>query len=349
MKKQKKIAFSYIKTKKKIIIRWIIKTRSYCHHHQNLNYNLRQNYNKSSLQYLVLKPYREELKATIKSRGIKPKLVGFLANEDPAAVKYAESTSKTCEETGVTFELRKCDKEQLEDQIVEANEDDSIHGIMIYYPVFGDRQDQYLQNVVSASKDVEGLCHKYIYNMYHNKRYLDEKQTKKCIIPCTPLAIVKVLEYIGVYNSVLPYGDRLHGRVITIINRSEIVGRPLAALLANDGGKVYSVDINNIQEFHRGTGLKLKKHEVRDTNLKIEEILPFSDVVVTGVPTPSYKVPTDLLRDGVVAINFSAFKNFNENIKEKASIYVPAVGKVTIAMLERNLLRLYDYHNLYQS
>ena len=64
------------------------------------------------------------------------------------------------------------------------------------------------------------------------------------------------------YNSVLPYGNRLHGRVITVINRSEIVGRPLAALLANDGGKVYSVDINNIQEFHRGAGLKLKKHEV---------------------------------------------------------------------------------------
>ena len=70
------------------------------------------------------------------------------------------------------------------------------------------------------------------------------------------------MEYIGVYNIVLPYGDRLHGRVITIINRSEIVGRPLAALLANDGGKVYSIDINNVQEFHRGTGLKLKKHEV---------------------------------------------------------------------------------------
>ncbi|GBB99438.1 hypothetical protein RclHR1_03520018 [Rhizophagus clarus] len=293
--------------------------------------------------------YREELKATIKSRGIKPKLVGFLANEDPSAIKYAESTSKTCEETGVVFELRKCDKEQLEDQIIEANDDDSIHGIMVYYPVFGDRQDQYLQNVVSVSKDVEGLCHKYIYNMYHNKRFLDEKQTMKCILPCTPLAIVKVLEYIGVYNAVLPYGNRLHGRVITIINRSEIVGRPLAALLANDGGKVYSVDINNVQEFHRGTGLKLKRHEVRDTNLKIEEILPVSDVVVTGVPTPSYKVPTGSLRDGVIAINFSAFKNFEDNIKEKASIYVPAIGKVTIAMLERNLLRLYDYYNCQSS
>ncbi|CAI2174278.1 9938_t:CDS:2 [Funneliformis geosporum] len=284
---------------------------------------------KTVLSKEISSSFREELKATIKSRGIKPKLVGFLANQDPSAVKYAESTSKTCEETGVVFELRKCNREELEDQIVEANEDDNIHGIMVYYPVFGDH--------------VEGLCHKYIYNMYHNVRFLDREETKKCIIPCTPLAIVKVLEFIGVYNPVLPYGNRLHGRVITIINRSEIVGRPLAALLANDGGKVFSVDINSIQEFHRGTGLKLKKHEVRDTNLKLEEIVPISDVVITGVPTPSYKLPTALLRDGVIVINFSAFKNFEDNVREKASIYVPAVGKVTIAMLERNLLRLFDY------
>lgn len=76
--------------------------------------------------------------------------------------------------------------------------------------------------------------------------------------------------------------------------------------------------------------------------MKLEEILPISDIVITGVPTPSYKVPTRLLREGVIAINFSAFKNFEDNIKEKASIYVPTVGKITIAMLERNLLKLYD-------
>ncbi|RIA86011.1 hypothetical protein C1645_741157 [Glomus cerebriforme] len=274
--------------------------------------------------------YREELKKTIKSREIKPKLVGFLANEDPAAIKYAKFTSKTCEETGIIFELRKCNREELEDQIAKANEDDGIHGIIVYYPVFKNHRDQYLQNTVRSSKDVEGL---------HNIQF----PIKNYIIPCTPLAIVKVLKYIKVYNPVLSHGNRLYGRVITIINRSEIVGRPLAALLANDGGKVYSVDINNIQVFYRGTGLKLKKHEVQDTNLKLEEILPISDVLITGVPTPSYKVPTVLLRDGVVAINFSAFKNFEDNIKEKASIYIPTIGKVTIAMLERNLLRLYDY------
>ena len=43
--------------------------------------------------------------------------------------------------------------------------------------------------------------------------------TVKSILPCTPLAIVKCLEYISVYNKILPYGDRLYGRTITVINR----------------------------------------------------------------------------------------------------------------------------------
>jgi methylenetetrahydrofolate dehydrogenase (NAD+) len=107
----------------------------------------------------------------------------------------------------------------LEDNIILANDDKSINGIMVYYPVFGGAQDQYLQNIVSISKDVEGLCHKYRYNMYHNIRFLDQLETRKCIIPCTPLAIVKIMEHVGVYNPILPFGNRLHGKIITIINR----------------------------------------------------------------------------------------------------------------------------------
>lgn len=41
----------------------------------------------------------------------------------------------------------------------------------------------------------------------------------KSILPCTPLAIVKCLEHIGVYNKILPYGDRAYGKTITVINR----------------------------------------------------------------------------------------------------------------------------------
>ncbi|XP_021951860.1 methylenetetrahydrofolate dehydrogenase [NAD(+)] [Folsomia candida] len=288
--------------------------------------------------------FREEIVAAIKKEDLNfgPKLVGFLSNSDPTAKTYSALTAQSCLAVGIHYELRHVDKEDLEEKIVEANEDNSVHGIIVYYPVFNSRQDQYLQNVLSAKKDVEGLCHKYIYNMYHNVRFLDEGKEIKSIIPCTPLAIVKILEHIAAYNRLLPYGNRLHGRVITVINRSEVVGRPLAALLANDGAKVFSVDINDVQEFHRGTGLQFSTHEAKNTSYKMTDVLPFSDVVISGVPSANFKVPTELLKDGVIAINFSGSNNFGDDVKHRASFYAPAIGKITIAMLQRNLIRLYQ-------
>lgn len=208
-------------------------------------------------------------------------------------------------------------------------------------------------------KDVEGLSPQLISNMYQNIRYLDPPaNTRKSILPCTPLAVIKILEHLQIYNTFLDYGKRLFGRRITVINRSEVVGRPLAALLANDGAEVYSVDVTGVQQFSRGTGLRKQKHEVRDMEgWGLEQCLPISEVVISGVPGDKYKVPSKLVREGAVCINFSsdkvckcAFtanrcrtdccKNFNPDIKEKASIYVPAIGKVTIVILLRNLLRL---------
>lgn len=93
-----------------------------------------------------------------------------------------------------------------------------------------------------------------LFKLYHALPFLD--------ITLTNMICNKFLEHIAVYNRILPVGNRLHGKIITVINRSEVVGRPLAALLANDGAKVYSVDENGIIEFHRGEGLKLRKHEV---------------------------------------------------------------------------------------
>lgn len=192
--------------------------------------------------------------------------------------------------------------------------------------------------------------------MYQNIRFLDSHNQKKSILPCTPLAVIKILEYLRIYNTFLPYGNRLHGRTITVINRSEVVGRPLAALLANDGACVYSVDINDVQQFHRGQGLRKRRHEVLEKpGWTLEDCLPLSDVVISGVPGDKYKVPLNLVRDGAVCINFSSERvssstsyndepsaddaqNFSPEVKEKASIYVPAIGKVTIVVLLRNLL-----------
>lgn len=243
--------------------------------------------------------------------------------------------------SGFEFDLRTVPQKDIEETILAANTDNNVHGILVYYPIFPNpQQDQYIQQLVAAEKDVEGLSHKYIFNMYQNVRFLDVPMcTQKSILPCTPLACVKVLEYLQIYNTIMAYGNRLFGKTITVINRSEVVGRPLAALLANDGAKVYSVDITGVQIFTRGRGIQNDKHEVTDTTMKLEDCLPLSDVVISGVPSKNYKVDVNLLRDGAVCVNFSSDKNFDAAaVKQQASIYVAAIGKVTIAVLLRNLI-----------
>lgn len=185
-----------------------------------------------------------------------------------------------------------------------------MDGIIVYYPIFNNRQDQYLQQIVDVSKDVEGLSHRYVFNMYQNIRFLDpETKRQKSILPCTPLAIVKILEYLQIYNTILPYGNRLFGHTICVVNRSEVVGRPLAALLANDGACVYSVDVTGVQKFTRGEGIRKRRHEVEDMEgWTLKDAAPLCDVVITGVPGESFKFDTSLLRPGAVCINFSSEK-----------------------------------------
>ncbi len=87
----------------------------------------------------------------------------------------------------------------------------------------------------------------------------DTRKRKKCLLPCTPLAVIKILEHIKVYDEALAVGDRMKDKVVCVINRSEVVGRPLAALLANDGADVYSFDISGVYLMQRG-----KISEVRE-------------------------------------------------------------------------------------
>ncbi|KAI9890376.1 MAG: hypothetical protein M1814_004162 [Vezdaea aestivalis] len=293
----------------------------------------------------VAKALQDEVRAgiaTLLAKGRRaPLLVGFLANQDEGARMYAQWTTRTCVEMGVDFELREVDKEDVEQRLIAANSEEKVDGIIVYYPIFGSRQDQYLQQITDVDKDVEGLSHRYIFNMYQNIRYLDDAKLKKSILPCTPLAVIKILEHLRIYNPLLEYGDRLFGHSITVINRSEVVGRPLAALLANDGASVYSVDVTGVQQFTRGAGIAKSRHEVMEKpGWSLKECLPLSDVVISGVPGDGFKVPVELLREGAVCINFSSEKNFSPTVKERASLYVPAIGKVTIVVLLRNLLRI---------
>eukprot|EP01132_Coremiostelium_polycephalum_P011936 gene11936-14609_t len=283
--------------------------------------------------------FREEIKGHITKGQLKPRLVAFLTTDDQGAQDYAKWTKIACNRDGIEFILKRIERVDLEDAIIDANHDNNVHGIMIYYPVFGGMMDSYLQDVVSPEKDVEGLSTTNRFNLYHNIRYLDEKKTKKCVIPCTPLAMVKIIDNLGIYDKSLKLGEHLKGKTITIVNRSEIVGRPLAAMLANDGAIVYSVDINGIIIFQAGKREGTIK--MSETTITRDAAIQQSDILILGVPSPSFKIQSDLIKDGTIVINFAGCLNVDESIESKC-ILVPTIGKVTIAMLERNLLRLYN-------
>ena len=88
----------------------------------------------------IAKKFIDEIKEQVSKLDTPPKLVGFLANDDPAAKMYADFTQKTSLECGFRFEMRQVNKEDLEDSIMDANGDKDVDGIMVYFPVFGDRQ-----------------------------------------------------------------------------------------------------------------------------------------------------------------------------------------------------------------
>jgi len=300
---------------------------------------------------IIARPFRNTIKEKIeamKQDGIEPPLlVGLLANNDPAARKYAEWTGKACRSDGLRYELRTLDDPiDVEAALIEANDDPRIHGIIVYYPIFGQEEsfsgvshDDYLRDTISHKCDVEGLCHSYRTNLYRNVRFLDyPANNKKCLLPCTALSVVKIIEACpGCFDFQKPVGRKLEGKIITVINRSEIVGRPVAAMLANDGAVVYSIDVNSIYTFRDG-----RLHVCHDETP--ESCVRKSSIVITGVPTKNYKLPTDWIKPNTTVINVASFKNVNEDelLKIPGVVFVSQVGKVTVAMLERNLMRLFE-------
>jgi methylenetetrahydrofolate dehydrogenase (NADP+)/methenyltetrahydrofolate cyclohydrolase len=288
----------------------------------------------------VASSFRAELRAELARLPEPLVLRGFLAADSGPSATYAEYTRRACDDVGVRFDLRHVARLDAERALVEANEDPGVHGIFVYYPIFGTQQDTYLRDRVLPEKDVEGLHSFWASCLYANRRYVDEAHTRKAILPCTPLAIVKLLEAAGVARSSRSLEDRpLAGLRACVFNRSEVVGRPLAAMLANDGADVSSFDIDGAQRF-TASG-------VEETTLDRAAALAAADIVITGVPSRSFPlVAAREIKAGAVCLNFSTLKNFDPDIVDKASVWIPRVGPMTVTMALRNTLRLFKSRDL---
>jgi methylenetetrahydrofolate dehydrogenase (NADP+)/methenyltetrahydrofolate cyclohydrolase len=284
----------------------------------------------------IAEKYLQESSAAVTALGQKIRITGLIATDDAPSLAYANATKQAFDEAGFDYDLQQITRLDLEETILNANADPRVHGIFIYFPVFKNQQDDYLRNLVDYTKDIEAGSNYWTRKLYANDRLAIEGiKDKKALLPCTPLAIVKILDELGEYGGV---DNQLTGKTVTIFNRSEVIGRPLAMMMSNDGALVYSFDENGPLEFQRATP--------RETDVSRVQALERSDIVITGVPSADFpKVTCSEVSADSVCVNFSSVKNFEDEIAEYVRTYVPRVGPMTVAMCMRNTIRLFkNFH-----
>lgn len=291
-------------------------------------------------------------------------------NFDDDAEVYSNNIAETLNQDGIEYELQRCQAmvpKDVEKVIRAMNQRDDVHGILIFYPIFKTANnsnslllkskgpyldastgvyyktpDDYLRDTVCPTKDVEALSNQYKARWLFRAR---KQIVAEPYVPCTVQAVLKILQTYhyhrrvvnskgtGVDDSSLLWA----GLTATIVNRSEILGRPLAALMALQGANVYSVDESSILQFMPGGRMRRCRTSLRDC-------LQQSTVVVTAVPSAEFCLPSDCIQEGTTVVNVAVSMNVDEEslLKRPNVKLVPQVGSCTVAALEHNLIRLHQ-------
>jgi methylenetetrahydrofolate dehydrogenase (NADP+) / methenyltetrahydrofolate cyclohydrolase len=151
-------------------------------------------------------------------KGIKPCLATVLVGNNQASATYVKNKQIAASSVGILtrdFKLpENISQDELVKKISELNHDENVHGILIQLPL-PNQIETSITNIVNHEKDVDGLTS-------YNLGLLLEGTPK--IIPCTPLGILELLDF---------YNINVRGIDVAIINRSNLVGKPLGILLMN--------------------------------------------------------------------------------------------------------------------
>jgi len=267
---------------------------------------------------VIAQSVRDRVKKAVeelKTQGITPCLATILIGDNPASATYMKNKHRACEEVGIITKDHKLDANTTQAQINEIienlNKDSAVHGILVQLPLPEQLDEFTTTSRISPLKDVDGLTP-------HNTGLLAMK--KAALIACTPLGIMEMFDY---------HGIDLDGKNVVLINRSNLVGKPLYNLLLEKNATV------------------LTCHS-RTKNLT--ELCQSADVVITAVGNRSkFTLTPEMIKEGAVVIDV-AISRFQEKlvgdsdfeqIIQKASFATPVpggVGPMTVAMLLKNTI-----------
>ena len=216
----------------------------------------------------------DELKSRVDKLSKKPSLVIIRVGDDFASGKYVANKIKKCDEVGIDSKIIHFDgdvkQEIVEETILNLNKDEDITGILLQLPIPKHLDEDYLTNLIEDEKDVDGFT---IGNMGKLSLGLESN------VACTPRGIITLLKEFNI---------EIEGQDVLIINRSNIVGKPLAQLFLKENATVTIA--------HSKT-----------KNLK--EKIALSDIVVTAVGKANF-LRADDFKNNTTIIDVSI--NFNE-------------------------------------
>lgn len=251
----------------------------------------------------------------LKNQGISPCLATVLIGDNPASATYVRNKHKACEEVGIATKDHKLDSSVTQSELTkiidELNADKSVHGILVQLPLPKQLDEFATTSRISPLKDVDGLTP-------HNAGLLTMK--KAALVACTPLGVMEMFDY---------HRIDLEGKNVVLINRSNLVGKPLYHLLLEKNATVLTC--------HSKTK-------------NLSELCKNADIIITAVGDRNkFTLTPDMIKEGAIIIDV-AISRFQEKlvgdsdyeeIIQKASFATPVpggVGPMTVAMLLKNTI-----------
>jgi methylenetetrahydrofolate dehydrogenase (NADP+)/methenyltetrahydrofolate cyclohydrolase len=254
---------------------------------------------------------RGEVEALAKETGVQPGLATVLVGNDPASRIYVRRKREACAEVGIASFHHELAADTPQDELAallrRLNADPEVHGILLQLPVPDHIDADAMTALIEPGKDVDGL-HPV------NAGLLMKGQPG--IVPCTPAGVIELLHAAG---------TELSGAEAVVVGRSDLVGRPVAALLVSENATVTTC--------HSRT---------RD----LGEVCRRADVLVVAAGRPRL-VGGDMVREGATVIDVGTNRTDDglvgdvdfESASERARAITPVpggVGPMTIAMLLGN-------------
>ena len=255
----------------------------------------------------------------LKEKGINPKLAVIMVGEDKASQVYVKNKSKACDEIGIEFEEflldSKIEQKELINLIKKLNKDEKIHGILLQSPIPSNLDINEAFRTIDPEKDVDG------FNPVNVGKLCLNQDT---FVSCTPYGIMRMFE---------EYNIDLTGKNVTILGRSNIVGKPLIQCCLNKNATV-TVCHSKTKD--------LKEHTIN------------ADIIIAAIGKSKF-VTADMIKEGAVVIDVGINRGEDgkltgdvdfENVSKKASYITPVpggVGPMTIAMLMNNVIKACSY------